>query len=257
MKQSAKSNWEKFWQKKTEVSEVYSNTDRIVQNLLRVTDLREKKVLEIGAGTGRDSLNLARFGAKIYQLDYAYNALKIMRQVASEQGVQVNLIGGDAFNLPFHDNSFDIVFHQGLLEHFREPAATNLLKENIRIIKPGGILLVDVPQRYHIYTILKHILITFNAWFAGWEREFSIHELEKKLESLGLQKIRSYGEWMYPSLFYRVIREILMKVGIKLPLYPILIPSLSKFRKKIREILLEYRIALYTAVSIGVIARKI
>src|SRR6185369_11919417 len=149
MKVSTKQNWESFWVQKENVHEYYSNTDRVLRNLAKITDLKGKKVLEIGAGTGRDSLNLINYGAEVYQLDYAMNALKLMKDVATESGMNVHLVGGDAFRLPFADGTFDIVFHQGLLEHFREPTATNLLKENARIVKSGGILLIDVPQRYH------------------------------------------------------------------------------------------------------------
>jgi ubiquinone/menaquinone biosynthesis C-methylase UbiE len=178
MKISTKNNWETFWQKKENFHEYYSNTDRVLRNLTALMDLKGKKVLEIGAGTGRDSLNLVKYGAEVYQLDYAENALRLMKDVADESGLPVHLIGGNAFRLPFRDQSFDVVFHQGLLEHFREPTATNLLKENARIVKSGGLLLVDVPQRYHPYTVMKHVLIALNLWFAGWEREFSIGELE-------------------------------------------------------------------------------
>lgn len=256
MKVSTRQNWETFWQQKDNVHEYYSNTDRVLRNLARVTDLKGKKVLEIGAGTGRDSLNLVNWGAEVYQLDYAANALKLMKDVADEAGVKVELIGGDAFRLPFRDGTFDIVFHQGLLEHFREPQGTDLLRENARIVKKGGILLIDVPQRYHPYTVMKHFLIAMNAWFAGWEREFSVGELEKKLSGLGLQPFYSYGEWMYPSLFYRVMREAVRKVGIKLPLYPQLFKPLTNLRKRIRESLINLRLSLYTHISIGVMARK-
>ncbi len=256
MKVSTKNNWEQFWESKTTVHEVYSNSDRVLRNLRRVVDLSGKSVLEIGAGTGRDSLNLANCNAKVYQIDYAMNALKLMKEVVKGSGLPVYLIGGDAFELPFAEGTFDIVFHQGLLEHFREPQATNLLKENVRVLKPGGLLLVDVPQRYHIYTVIKHILIALNAWFAGWEREFSVSELESKLKKLGLSPVRSYGEWMYPSLAYRMAREALRKVGLKLPLYPRLFSPATKLRARVRESMLEMRLALHTALSIGVIARK-
>ena len=43
---------------------------------------------------------------------------------------------GDAFALPFADGTFDVVFHQGLLEHFRNP--DDLIAENARVLKPGG-----------------------------------------------------------------------------------------------------------------------
>ena len=255
-KESRKENWETFWREKEDVGQVYSNADRIARNLIRLGDLRDLKVLEIGAGTGRDSIPLLAHGARVFQLDYAVNALRILKRLADDNHLPVTIIGGDTFRLPFHDESFDVVFHQGLLEHFRHPQAEALLRENIRVLKRGGYLLVDVPQRYHVYTLVKHLLMSVNKWFAGWERSFSVGELKSVLQSLGLTPVQAYGEWMYPSFFYRSFREVLKKLGVTLPLAPQPIQSLSSLRRSIRRAMLETSLPLHTGISIGVIGRK-
>lgn len=256
MKESHRANWEEFWREKQNVEQVYSNEDRVLRNLLQVTQLQGKKVLEIGAGTGRDSFQLVRKGAQVVQLDYSEGSLRILKRLAEESSIPVLILGGDGFRLPFREESFDIVFHQGLLEHFRKPEATRLLKENIRVLKKGGLLLVDVPQRYHIYTVAKHLLIALGKWFAGWERSFSVGELRGVVSSLGLTPVFSYGEWMYPSFFYRITREALRKIGILLPLAPRLLGPLSELRASIRQRLHRTRLPLYTGISIGVIGKK-
>ncbi len=255
MKESRLEHWDNFWEEKKEVKEVYSNSDRVVRNLVKVTDVRGKKILEIGAGTGRDSFPLVKQGAEVYQLDYSMNSLKIMKRIADEEKMNVTIIGGDTFRLPFKEGTFDIIFHQGLLEHFRHEQARALLRENIRVLKPGGLLCVDVPQRYHIYTLIKTFLIAIDKWFAGWERSFSVPELKKEMEALGLTTVHTYGEWMYPSLFYRMTREALRAVKINLPLYP-KIPVLYSLRKTIRDAVKDSPLATYTALSMGVIGKK-
>jgi ubiquinone/menaquinone biosynthesis C-methylase UbiE len=256
LRQSTKADWDNFWKSKSDVHDVYSNADRVLRNLAAVTDLKGKCVLEVGAGTGRDSLRLVKSGVEVFLLDYVASSLAIIRTLSKQEGIRAHLVQGNAFSLPFPDLAFDVVFHQGLLEHFRAEEARKLLSENVRVLKGGGYLLVDVPQRYHIYTIIKHILILFGRWFAGWEREFSIRELERVFRDHGLTLVRTYGEWMYPSLFYRAIREVLHKVGIKLPLTPQVGGALTKLRKWSRERALQSRLALYTSISIGVIGRK-
>lgn len=255
-KESRRENWEAFWKEKEDVGKVYSNADRIARNLRSIGDLRGLKVLEIGAGTGRDSIPLLSLGADVYQLDYAENSLRILKRLADQHGLPVTIVGGDTFRLPFRDGSFDVVFHQGLLEHFRPPQAEALLRENIRILRQGGHLLVDVPQRYHVYTVVKHLLMALDKWFAGWERSFSVGELRSLLRSLGLTPVQSYGEWMYPSFFYRSLREVLKKVGVTLPLIPQPIGTLSRLRRSVRESLLQSSLPLYTGISIGVIGKK-
>lgn len=255
MKESRLEHWDSFWDEKKEVKEIYSNSDRVVRNLVKVADVKGKKILEIGAGTGRDSFPLVERGADVYQLDYSMNSLKIMKRIAEEEKMDVTIIGGDTFALPFKDGTFDIIFHQGLLEHFRHEKATALLKENIRVLKKGGLLCVDVPQRYHIYTLIKTFLISIDKWFAGWERSFSVPELKKEMQQLGLQTVHTYGEWMYPSLFYRITREALRRVKIKLPLNP-KIPVLYNIRKSLRDSLKDTTLTTYTALSMGVIGKK-
>ncbi len=213
-------------------------------------------MLEVGAGTGRDSFDLVGLGATVVQLDYSENALRIITSIARDRKIDVKPLCGNAFAMPFRDESFDVVFHQGLLEHFQEPKASELLRENVRVLRKGGLLLVDVPQRWHFYTVVKHILIAFNAWFAGWEREFSAGELEQVLRGVGISPVASYGEWMYPSFAYRLVREALLKTGIRLPLHPPKVPGLSSLRRSVREGSMHSALVLLTGHSIGVIGRK-
>ena len=256
-KESRRENWETFWQEKEDVGQVYSNEDRILRNLLRLGPLKGKRILEIGAGTGRDSFPLIHHGANVIQLDYAENSLRILRNLAGELNLPATIIGGDTFRLPFRDESFDVVFHQGLLEHFHAPQAEALLRENIRVLRTGGLLLVDVPQRYHLYTVAKHIMMALGSWFAGWERSFSVGELRSQLSRLGLVPVLSYGEWMYPSFLYRSTREALKKVGLTLPLNPRPIKTLSAIRGNVRSAMHGTSLPLYTGISIGVVGQKL
>ena len=253
---SRREDWEVFWKEKQDVGRVYSNEDRILRNLLHLTELRGKRVLEVGAGTGRDSFPLIQHGAIVYQLDYSEGSLRILKRLADDLHLEAITVGGDTFRLPFLDESFDIVFHQGLLEHFRQAQAEALLRENVRVLCRGGYLLIDVPQRYHIYTVAKHILMAFGKWFAGWERSFSVGELTSLLGSFGLKTVHVYGEWMYPSFFYRSFREALKKLRMELPLNPQPLKILSRLRAKARSRLWRTRLPLYSGISIGVVGQK-
>jgi SAM-dependent methyltransferase len=254
VKESTRNDWESYWGSKAEADEVYSNSDRIGRNLDKVVSLRNLSVLEIGAGTGRDSIPLADRGATVYQLDYSFESLRLMKGTSGDRNI--TRIGADTFRLPFRDNTFDIVFHQGLLEHFRAVEAERMIREQLRIVKPGGYILIDVPQRYHPYTVMKHILIFFNAWFAGWERSFSYVELRKMLIEAGVEPVYRYGEWMVPSLIYRILREVFRKIGVVLPLYPVSIPILASVRQAVRRRLLATPLPLYSGVVFGIVGKK-
>jgi SAM-dependent methyltransferase len=247
--------WDRFWGRDRDIKKVYSNEGRVFQNLSRVVDVNGKNILEVGGGSGRDSLEMAGEGAECFVLDYTVTPLELVRSQINEGEKPPHLICGDAFSLPLKDQSIDIVFHQGLMEHFLEPGG--LLEENRRVLCEGGYLLVDVPQRYHIYTVLKLLLIRLNKWFAGWETQYSIGEVETMVRSHGIEPVLSYGDWMSPSIYYRLLREVLFLVGIELPLYPKgPFPALRRMRSRVKEWLKGKRISFYSFHVIGVIGRK-
>lgn len=247
---SEKKHWDRFWASSQKRGELYATDLRIVRNLEGFADFAGARVLEVGAGTGRDSAEIAREGGVVYALDYSEEALRLMSDTAD---AGVIIVCGDARVLPFADETFDIVFHQGLLEHFRDPAA--LLAEHARVLKRGGILLVDVPQRYHYYTLLKHIMMLFRIWFAGWETEFTVAELRRRVSDAGLRVEHIYGENLSPPVWYRGLRKVLLKFKITLPMYPLQGRRAAAVRRGLRGMVPE-RVHVNTAMVIGAIARK-
>ena len=136
IKEPDQSVWNRFWQRKNDMDKVYPSSPSIIEAIKKNFKLEGLKVLEVGAGTGRDSAELARLGADVYVLDFADNSLKIVNSLRESEGLKnLHLVRGDAFKSPFPDNTFDLVFHQGLAEHFKD--SLPLLQENFRIVKHG------------------------------------------------------------------------------------------------------------------------
>jgi len=250
-RESRQEHWDRYWES-APAEEIYESVGDLAAELSARRGLEGARVLEVGAGSGRDSLRLAELGAKVTVLDYSPAALEMI--AALDAKGLLTLARGDALDLPFPDGGFDIVFHQGLLEHFRDPH--RLLAENARVLAPGGLLLVDVPQRWHIYTLIKRILIALDRWFAGWECSFSARELEVMTLRHGLSPVGTYADWPVPGLAYRILRKLLGGVGLRLPLsprpLPLLGPALAGLRRRLRY----RRLGHYTAMVIGVMAEK-
>ncbi len=213
-------HWESYWKgHQQDIDDTYSTGGRLVREVLADGPVAGKLVMEIGAGSGRDLLELARMGAHGIVLDYSPASLALVKQQSVAQGIPVMFVQADATRMPFRDGAIDVSFHQGLLEHFRDPRP--LLAENARITRSGGRVLVDVPQTFHLYTVMKNVLILVNRWFAGWETQFTVSQLERLVSESGLEVKRTYGDWMVPGLWYRVVREVLKRgFQLRLPLHP-------------------------------------
>jgi len=253
-KEPSVSVWNKFWNKKRDLDKVYPSSPSVLKAILKQGSVEGLRILEVGAGTGRDSLALANAGAQVYILDYSEESLKIAGSLAAQTHGNLHLVQGNALNSPFPSETFDIVFHQGLAEHFSEPLP--LLKENARLLKKGGFCLCDVPQTFHLYTLLKHILIACGKWFAGWETEFTMPQLKKLMKNADLEVVYSYGDWMRPNLLYRIFREIGFKLGVELPKYPLQGTNYQKLKDKVLDFISNYKISSYTQVCIGIVGRK-
>jgi ubiquinone/menaquinone biosynthesis C-methylase UbiE len=95
-----------------------------------------KKVLDVGAGTGRLALRLAQHGAFVTALDLSGEMLKVL----AHKSPHIELVIGDAENLPFESASFDVVVATFLLVHLKNPA--RFFDEAYRVLRDGGRLLV-------------------------------------------------------------------------------------------------------------------
>lgn len=238
-------NWKNYhnqWNQRTKTPANW----RIIEAINSVTDIQSKRILEVGSATGKDNIYLAKSGAKAYILDYIPQPLQLASQIADRIGTKITPIQGDTFQLPFNDNSFDLVYSQGLLEHFREPLT--LILEQKRVLKPSGLLLIDVPQKYHIYTILKHILMALGKWIPGWETEFTIGQLQNLLREADLDFVYSYGDWSNFSILRKSIKYLTGNEISNSQRKNSNIKLINRFRKSI--------LALYTFQDIGIIGRK-
>lgn len=256
IKEPDQSVWNRFWKRKNDMNKVYPSSPSVLDAIKKNFKLEGMKILEVGAGTGRDSAELARLGAQVYVLDFAENSLKIVDALRTSENLQDNLqlVRGDAFKAPFPDNTFDLVFHQGLAEHFKN--SLPLIQENFRILKHGGHCLCDVPQTVHPYTVIKHVLIAMDKWFAGWEKQFTMGQLKQLMKDAGFELTYAYGDWMRPNLFYRMFRELGFKFGVELPKYPLEGSAYQKAKDKVLDSLKSVPLMHYTQLSIGVIGRK-
>ena len=109
---------------------------------------RYRRALEIGAGTGYFSLNLARAGVvdQITAIDISPGMLDRLAATAESIGVEIETVAADAESLPFDDESFDLVVGHAVLHQLPAPDAA--FAEFLRVLSPGGtIAFMGEPSR--------------------------------------------------------------------------------------------------------------
>jgi SAM-dependent methyltransferase len=145
------------------------------------------RTLEVGCGTALDSCLLASAHGSVraYACDLSERAVSVAQQNARGLGVPLTVFTGDLTALPFADGYFDLVFSQGVLEHFEEPGPA--VREQVRVLRSGGTLVVDVPQKYNVYTLRKHQAMGEKRWPWGWETEYSVRQLRTWAPGYGLE----------------------------------------------------------------------
>jgi ubiquinone/menaquinone biosynthesis C-methylase UbiE len=106
--------------------------------------------LEIGSGTGYFSLNLVQLGVieRLTATDISPGMLKRLAATAEALGVEdVTTVATEAEELPFEDESFDLVFGHAVLHHI--PDLDRAFAEFRRVLRPGGMVaFAGEPSRY-------------------------------------------------------------------------------------------------------------
>lgn len=99
-------------------------------------------LLEIGGGMGTDLAQYAKNGARIVDFDLAEGHLRLAKTNFQKRGLDGIFLQGDAERLPFNDNSFDMVYSNGVLHHI--PNMHRVVQEIFRVLKPNGRAIVMV-----------------------------------------------------------------------------------------------------------------
>ncbi len=105
--------------------------------------------LEIGSGTGYFSLNLLQMGAidRLTATDISPGMLQRLAETADALGIDVDTVVTEAEELPFEEESFDLVFGHAVLHHI--PDLEKAFAEFHRVLRPGGIVaFAGEPSRY-------------------------------------------------------------------------------------------------------------
>jgi SAM-dependent methyltransferase len=106
------------------------------------------RLLEIGCGMGTDLLQFARGGARCTGVDLTPRSIQITRRRFDLYGEAGDFVLADGEHLPFDDESFDVVYSNGVLHH--TPDTERAVREVHRVLRPGGVAKVML---YHKHSL--------------------------------------------------------------------------------------------------------
>lgn len=133
-------------------------------------DIKNKKILDVGAGTGRLSVMLSKAGAVVTALDVSGEMLNIL----SKKDHKIETVIGEAESLPFGESTFDVVTAAFLVVHLKNPKF--FMDEAYRVLKDGGLLVFsNINQKEAPEVKTKQGIIKIESFY---------HRPEKILEDL-------------------------------------------------------------------------
>jgi glycosyltransferase involved in cell wall biosynthesis/ubiquinone/menaquinone biosynthesis C-methylase UbiE len=133
------------------------------------------EVLEIGGGMGTDLAQFALHGAQVTDLDLSSGHLEHARENFRLRGLSARFLHDDAERLPFNDNTFDVVYSNGVLHHM--PNTRTAVAEIFRVLKPGGRAIV--------------MMYAENSWHYWRRLVGQLGLTEGRLETLSMGEIMS------------------------------------------------------------------
>lgn len=181
------------WGSKEFFADIKSQHDQVyasANEILNLTNLRGRSLLELGCGIGLDTVEFARHGAEVTAIDLSPSCITLAKRLLAYHGLEASLEIGDAEELPHGPNTFDIVVARGILMF--TPNDRKVVKEIFRVLRPCGKVHILVHNRYSWYAFLAHMSGTnlvheagdppVNKLYGPWEvrkifDEFSSHQI--------------------------------------------------------------------------------
>mgnify|MGYP000314728053 CR=1 FL=1 len=131
---------------KNQVQLAFRSHWEVFNELIGKAAHKKGKALEVGCGRGSLSSYFVDNGWDVTLLDYSDSVLEAAKSIFKQNGHKAEFVQGDANSLQFENDSFDITYSIGLLEHFEDVKTP--ISEQLRILKPGGWFLgYIVPER--------------------------------------------------------------------------------------------------------------
>jgi len=174
---------------------------RVLSNF--VGRIQERKILDVGTGTGRAALLFARGGAWVTGIDASEEMLAVARQRAAADGVVATFAVGDAHALTFPDRSFDVAISLRVLMH--TPDWRRCIAELCRV--GDQLVIIDYPSARSaaaLQSIGRRVLATIGRSAEPY-RVLSDAEVALALTRCGFRVRSVHHQFVLPIAVHKAI----------------------------------------------------
>lgn len=203
MKESKK-DWSVYYQnpaylERTRMSMIPAELHPVVRSWCGVRD--GSRILDVGCGTGFFTRLLTSGPEQVSAVgvDLEVPFIEYARNAAAKRDLDIEFLVGDAYDLPFEDQSFDVVASHTFFTIVPDPQKA--ISEMLRVLRPGGILASVTPMSF------MPSAMTFGRWpdNVEWHKEFEaefnrFYGLYMKFDPLGT-RIRGLKPSAIPGFF--------------------------------------------------------
>ncbi len=142
------SSWEHIFKSKGRVFE--KPQQELVDVFSKIKDKGVSKVLDLGCGSGRHTVYLAKEGLEVFATDVTDTGLQMTKDWLKDEKLNAELIKASCFEkFPFEDNTFDFVVSTRVIYHNYHDKVLFCISEIKRVLKTDGYVFLMVPdQRY-------------------------------------------------------------------------------------------------------------
>jgi len=173
------------------------------------------KMAEVGCGSGRISTRLARGFPCSLSVLVDHSPVAVTRlKAAVEAGVGTGeVVRGDLFAIPVKDNSLDLVWNAGVLEHFTGHTQDRAVSEMLRVLKPGGFFISLNPFAGSIlHTLGKAFVESVTTYPYG--EEIPIKSLQKSAGAAGQRLHGKEFSTGFIVLFVGMFKRLMIVPGL-------------------------------------------
>lgn len=186
---NAQSNWDLHWSLVQKADFFYDFLQKeqvkLYLQLIKNRIGPHSKILEIGAGSGKLTAALCeKFSCSAVIVDSSPEAKRFFERKNASGRVKFML--ADAFKLKF-SGKFDLVFSDGLIEHFVGQQQKDLISVHARAAKKNGFVIFFVPHKTAVYKMFKFAMRVLGLWNFGFERPYTREELIAQLKENDLE----------------------------------------------------------------------